>query len=224
MRTLVLMFAILACGPFRGLAAQGAGYIPAGEPVRISAPECGLWNQDGRFGGIVGDSLHLIGGDEDLACSISAVNRLEVFQGRRHWGKNTALGALIGGIGGAAIGSIFGDVGAVVGVVAGVPFGAAIGTGPYARKAALVGLGVGVVGGAATGALLGANDTEWGPAFFAIVFGVLGAPIGAFGGSAVGLLRGEDRWEVVSPASVRPQLNLTPDGRLGFSLAIPVGR
>ena len=57
-----------------------------------------------------------------------------------------------------------------------------MGTGPRARRAALTGLGLGVVGGAALGAFLGSDDEYWGPGAWAIVFGVLGAPVGALGG------------------------------------------
>ena len=88
----------------------------------------------------------------------------------------------------------------------------------------MIGLGVGVVGGAITGAILGVGDPEYGPVVWAIIFGIVGAPVGAFGGGVVGLLGGEDRWVTLKAPTVRPELSLTPDGRLGFGLSIPTRR
>ncbi|NNM06013.1 MAG: hypothetical protein HKO65_13065, partial [Gemmatimonadetes bacterium] len=105
MRTPLLLGVILASVPLQNLAGQEISEIALGERIRVSAPECDLPKKEGSFRGVEGGSLVLRMGSNESICPLSAVNRLEIHQGRRHWGKNTAVGALIGGLGGAAIGA-----------------------------------------------------------------------------------------------------------------------
>ena len=230
MRKLVLIGAILACGSLQDLVGQqtlpgqGLIQISPGERIRVSAPDCGFVGTGGELQGVVGDSLHISRKGRHLTCALSAVERIEVRHRSRRFTRGTALGAGIGGLGGAALGGAISPGGAAVGLVSGLALGAAVGTGPYARSAALKGLGVGLVGGAALGAALGAGDDYWGPGFWAIVFGVLGAPVGALTGSTIGLLRGEERWVPLGAQSTRPQLVVTPDGRVAVGLTVPIGR
>ncbi|MGD2124056.1 MAG: hypothetical protein PVJ76_20065 [Gemmatimonadota bacterium] len=230
MRTLGILWTVLACGPLQNLAAQERLVyqrftdLPAGERIRVTAPGCGLFRAGGDFRGLMGDSIHLTRNEVDLTCPLASVERLEIRQAGRNWGNGTAKGAALGGLGGAVVGGLFGSSGIVLGAVVGLPFGAAMGTGSYARRAALTGLCVGGLGGAALGALLGSSDDYWGPGFWAVVFGVSGAPVGALGGSAVGLLSGNERWVVVESPGLRPRISATPDGRMGIGLTIPMGR
>jgi hypothetical protein len=224
MRTLIIFATFMMFCSLQDLAGQNFAEIGPGERIRVLAPDCGLLSMGGSFRGVVGDSLYLSKNDADLICPLAAVERLELRQVKRRWNGGTTAGALFGAVGGAALGGLISPDGMVVGVVAGAPFGAAIGMGPRARRAALTGLGVGVVGGAALGALIGSNDDYWGPGFFAVVFGVLGAPVGALGGGVVGLLRGEEHWVAVDSPAMRPQLAVTPDGRFGFTVSVPTKR
>ncbi len=224
MRALIIFAAFLMFCSLQDVAGQDFAEIGPGERIRVLAPDCGLLSMGGSFRGVVGDSLYLSKNDTDLICPLAAVERLELRQVKRRWNGGTTAGALVGAVGGAALGGLVSPAGLVVGVAVGAPFGAAIGTGPRARRAALTGLGVGVVGGAALGALLGSDDEYWGPGAWAILFGVLGAPVGALGGGVVGLLRGEEHWATIGSPGVHPQFAVTPDGRLGFTVSVTTKR
>jgi hypothetical protein len=224
MRMFMISLASLGVILSQELGAQNANDIAPGEQVRITAPECNLPRKGGRFGGLVGDSIHLRMGGRDLTCAMPAVHRLEVYQGRRRWNRGATVGALGGGAAAALILLALDNEAWSEAMILGVPAGAAVTTGERARKWFLIGTGIGAGSGALVGAAACAGDREWGPGFCAVILGAYGAAGGATAGSIIGLILGEDRWEEVALPRVQPLVKVYPDGRMGLGISIPLRR
>jgi hypothetical protein len=87
-------------------------------------------------------------------------------------------------------------------------------------KASLGGMGVGVGMMFVMGAY--SEPGEFGDKNSLIAVSL--APIGLVTGTVVGLIRGKDSWEEVNLLPIRPSLQVSAHGRLGFGLTVPLRR
>jgi hypothetical protein len=83
--------------------AQQTPLIKPGDWVRVTAPRCSLLEEQGEFTGMPEDSLILMIGEDRTTCPVSAVSRMELFQGKRSLWKPSLVGAGVLGLAGAGI-------------------------------------------------------------------------------------------------------------------------
>lgn len=151
MPRLVIFLVVLFLFPLEPVFPQETVVAKPGSRIRVTAPECGPTTRQMTIHAVMGDSLFLREESDEFICPSSAVERLEVYWGRRSWGKGATVGALVGGAVGCVVGGLVGDKDhyptfdprtAAAGLGIGATIGAVFGKGPRARKSVLVGTGI----------------------------------------------------------------------------------